>query len=388
MIEGWATAFEMETALPAAAAALPILADRLAGRPDPGALPFARLDEKDELVRRWQRLEAEASLPTQSHAFASALSSTLLAKALIQVFFVRDGDDVSALLALSRRRGPLARWTMVGAHEVCEPHDALCRNPEAARLLAQLIARDGRALEMDRIPAGSLLIPALRTAVRGKAWMTVRPAIPTPTIALDAGWKDPASCFNSGRRSDFRRAARRASELGEVSFEIRSPSPAEFDALFDEAIRVELRSWKREAGTAIATDRTKESCFRHYFRSACEEGTLRIAFMRIDGRAVAMQMALECLDRYWLFKIGFDEEYGRCSPGTLLMLHTIGWAAGRELRAYELLGNVEPWIARFWTREQHDCVCVRAYPFNAGGAVAFAVDAIAWLGRRLMPARL
>ncbi|MEA3066151.1 MAG: hypothetical protein QOJ27_2612 [Sphingomonadales bacterium] len=388
MIEGWATAFEMETALPTAAAALPIFADRLAGRPNPGVLPFARFDEKEELVRQWHGLEARALMPTQSHAFASALSSTLLAKAAIQVFFVRIGGDVSALLALSRRRGRFARWTTVGAHEVCEPYDALCRDAEAARLLAELIARDGRALEMDRIPAGSLLIPALRAAMRGKAWMTVRPAIPTPTIALDACWKDPASCFNSGRRSDFRRAARRASELGEVSFEIRSPSPAEFDALFDEAVRVELRSWKREAGTAIAVDRAKESCFRDYFRSACEEGKFRIAFMRIDGRAVAMQMALECLDRYWLFKIGFDEEYGRCSPGSLLMLHTIGWAAARELRAYELLGNVEPWIARFWTREQHDCLCVRAYPFNAAGAVAFAADAWAWLRRRLAPARV
>jgi CelD/BcsL family acetyltransferase involved in cellulose biosynthesis len=387
MIEGWATAFEMETALPPAAGALPLLAGRLASRADPGALPFPRFDEQDELVRRWRDLEAGASVPTQSHAFASALSSTLLAKAVIQIFFVRSDDDVSALLALSRRRRPLARWTMVGAHEVCEPYDALCRDSEAARQLAELIVRDGRALEMDRLPAASPLIPALRAAVRGRAWMTVRPAIPTPTITLDAGWKDPESRFNPGRRSDFRRAARRAGELGEVTFEMRSPSPPEFDALFDEAVRVELRSWKREAGTAIAADETKESCFRHFFRSACEDGSLRIAFMRIDGRAVAMQMGLEWLGRYWLFKIGFDEDYRRCSPGTLLMLHTIGWAAARGLGAYELLGNVEPWIARFWTREQHDCVCVRAYPFNAGGAAAFAADAFAWLRRRLTPAK-
>ena len=65
------------------------------------------------------------------------------------------------------------------------------------------------------------------------------------------------------------------------------------------------------------------------------------------------------------------------------MLHTIGWAASRELRAYELLGDVEPWIAQFWTREQHDCVRLRTYPFNASGAVAFAGDAIAWLRGRL-----
>ncbi len=105
--------------------------------------------------------------------------------------------------------------------------------------------------------------------------------------------------------------------------------------------------------------------------------------MRIGARAVAMQMAIESLGRYWLFKIGFDEDYERCSPGTLLMLHTIGWAAERELQAYELLGNLEPWIAQFWTREQHDCLWVRAYPFNLRGAAAFAADAFASLRKRM-----
>jgi CelD/BcsL family acetyltransferase involved in cellulose biosynthesis len=270
---------------------------------------------------------------------------------------------------------------------VCEPNDALGRDEEAVGQLAKAILRDRRPLEMDRIPAGSRLIPALREALRGKGWVSVRPATPAPTIALESGWKNPSDRFNSGRRSDFRRAARRAAEMGELSFEILSPSSGEFDALFDEAVAVELRSWKRDAGTAIAADQAKERCFRHFFRSACERGTFRIAFLRIDGRAVAMQMALECLDRFWLFKIGFDEDYARCSPGTLLMLHTIGWAAQRELRAYELLGNVEPWIADFWTRESRDCVCLRAYPFNARGAAAFAADASAWLRKRLLPAR-
>jgi CelD/BcsL family acetyltransferase involved in cellulose biosynthesis len=275
---------------------------------------------------------------------------------------------------------------MIGAEEVCEPGDALCRTPESASRLADALLRDSRALELERIPADSPLIPALRAAMRGKGWVTVRPWTPAPTISLDERWKDPAARFNSGRRSDFRRAARRAAELGEVSFEILSPTPGEFDALFDEAISVEGRSWKREAGTAIAVDGAKERCFRHFFSSACASGTFRIAFMRIDGRAVAMQMALEWGGRYWLFKIGFDEEYSRCSPGTLLMLETIGWAAKRGLGAYELLGNVEPWIAQFWTREQHDCVCLRAYPFNPCGAAAFAADGFAWLRRRLVPA--
>jgi CelD/BcsL family acetyltransferase involved in cellulose biosynthesis len=385
MIEGWVTAIETMPDVSAATAALARRRPgaRTAAISESSALPFGRFCEDEALVRSWRRLEAAASLPMQSHDFASALARTFLAEAHIEVFFIRERDDIAALLTLCRDSGRFARWRMIGAHEVCEPDDALYRGPDGARRLAEALVADGRALEMDRLPIGSELIPALRGALRGKGWMSVRPATPTPTIALDERWKDPASCFNSGRRSDFRRAARRAGEFGQVSFEILAPAPDAFDALFDEAIGVEMRSWKREAGTAIAADRAKEDCFRHYFRSACEQGTFRIAFMRIDGRAVAMQMAIETLGRYWLFKIGFDEAFERCSPGTLLMLHTIGWAAERELEAYELLGNLEPWIAQFWTREQHDCVWVRAYPFNASGAVALAGDAFASLRRRL-----
>jgi CelD/BcsL family acetyltransferase involved in cellulose biosynthesis len=387
MIEGWAsTGFEaMPDWQPVSMAALG--ARPTASTPTSAALPFARFCEDEALVHAWKRLESDATLPTQGHAFASALAQTLLIDSPIHVFLVRDGADIPALLALSREPGHFARWMIVGAHQMCEPDDALCRNPEAARRLADAIVADGRALELDRIPVGSLLIPALRSSLRGKGWMCVRPARPTPTIELDEGWKDPVSRFNSGRRSDFRRLARRAAEMGEVSLEVLSPRPDQLDALFDEAVAVEMRSWKREAGTAVAADPAKERCFRQFFRSACEEGKFRVAFLRIDGRAVAMQMALESLGRYWLFKIGFDEAFERCSPGTLLMLHTLGWAAKQELGSYELLGNVEPWIAQFWTREQHDCAWVRVYPFNARGAVAFAADASAALRRRLIPAK-
>jgi CelD/BcsL family acetyltransferase involved in cellulose biosynthesis len=344
-----------------------------------GRISFAGLCRDQAMVRAWERLERAACLPVQSYTFASALSSTLLAEDPIDVYYITGAGGAAALLPLCREPGPLGRSRMIGPREVFEPGDALCRSPEAARHLARALARESRPLLFERIPADSWLIPALRAELRGKGLVSVRPAVPTPTIALDPGWKDPDSRFNSGRRSDFRRAARRAADLGEVSFEMLSPRPEEFDALFDQAIQVEVCSWKKEAGTAIAVDRQKESFFRHFFRSACEQGTFRLAFMRIDGRVVAMQMALECLDRYWLFKIGFDERFARCSPGTLLMLHTLSWAAKRGLHHYELLGHVEPWIAQFWTRDRHDCVHLRTYPFNMKGAAVLAADAAVWL---------
>lgn len=131
----------------------------------------------------------------------------------------------------------------------------------------------------------------------------------------------------------------------------------------------------------------KAEFFRRFFRKACEEGLLRIAFMRIDGRPVAMQMALEWADRFWLFKIGYDEEFRDCSPGNLLMLHTLAYAASRRLTTYELLGNIERWISDFWTKEYACCCSLRTYPANPRGVAAFAMDAGTWLIKRIKWAR-
>ncbi len=347
------------------------------------AISFGRVDEGDALIRGWERLEARALLPTLGYAFAAALSRSFLADADIEVFSIWMSNTVAAVLPLCRDRGYFARWRMVGAQEVFEPGDALYANPQAARHMAEALAKQSRPLLFDRIPASSLLVPALQEAMKGKGWVSLRPGQQSPTITLDDRWKNPEACFNTRRRSDFRRATRKAEEFGKVSYEIISPGPGEFDALFDEAIRVELCSWKKGAGSAIASDHIKEEFFRNFFRSACEKQSLRIAFMRIDGQAIAMQLAVEFSERYWLFKIGFDERYGKCSPGTLLMLHTLGYAASRELRAYELLGNVEPWISELWTAEQRDCVRLRTYPWNVRGMFAFFTDVAAWLRERL-----
>ena len=350
----------------------------------PFSLGLERCEPDHAIVGAWMRLEDQAALPTQSYAFVRALTQSLLARARVEVFVARGGAGVDGVMPLCRDAGYFARWRMPGAREVYEPGDALVADAQAAGRLAEGLARQGRALELDRVPAGSALIPAMTRAMRGRGLVSVRPAVPCPTIALDAGWETPEARFNAGRRSDFRRAARRAAALGRVSYAMVAPDEGAFEALFDEALAVEIASWKREVGTAIASDPAKEAFFRSYFRQAAARGMLRMAFLRIDGRAAAMQIAVESGGRYWLFKIGYDEAFAACSPGTLLMLHAIGYAARKGLAAFELLGGVEPWIAQLWTREAHETVKVRTYPFNLRGVVALAQDAGVWLCERVI----
>ena len=153
----------------------------------------------------------------------------------------------------------------------------------------------------------------------------------------------------------------------------------------DEAFRVEAAGWKGRARTALAHDSTRQAFFRRYAAAASSRGILRLCLPRIGGRAAAMQIAVETGGRFWLLKVGYDERFARCSPGSLLLLETIRHAAARGLRSYEFLGNAEPWT-RPWTREVRPCVHLEAYPFKARGVGRLATGAAAVGGRRLRDA--
>ncbi len=204
----------------------------------------------------------------------------------------------------------------------------------------------------------------------------------SPWIPLDAGWARPEDKLDPGRRSDLRRAWRIAQQVGAVRTEVLSPDPAALSAVLDEAFQIEQASWKGRALTALASDAARGLFYRRYAEAACERGVLRVCFLRVGGRAAAMQLAIESGDRFWLLKIGYDEGFRRCSPGTLLMRETIRYAAERGLTGYEFLGVVEPWTAA-WTKEARSCVSVRVYPARWRGLVALAADLRDYAGRGL-----
>ena len=110
----------------------------------------------------------------------------------------------------------------------------------------------------------------------------------------------------------------------------------------------------------------------------CTKGALRMCFLRIGDAVAAAQIAVTFGDRFWLLKIGYDEAFARCSPGTLLSLETIRYAAARGLRSYEFLGGPEPWT-RMWTDQERPCVSLRVYPASLRGiwVLAGAVGKIA-----------
>jgi hypothetical protein len=171
-----------------------------------------------------------------------------------------------------------------------------------------------------------------------------------------------------------------------VRAEILVPQPNEVDELLEIAFAVEASSWKGAAGTALASDTIRGTFIREFARWASRAGMLRIGLLWIGESCAAMQIAAEQYGALWLLKIGFDPEFGNCSPGNLLLAESLRYCAGKGLTSLEFLGTVEPWT-RAWTDQERQCVSLRYYPFNHRGAIGLLADSCEVFGRRVWSKR-
>jgi CelD/BcsL family acetyltransferase involved in cellulose biosynthesis len=334
----------------------------------------------DELWSAWDAAAERSGSPIEQAIWGRACAESICAGNQLTFVTARSGGEITGIAPLTRKRGSSAPFELIGVETLYEPMDLIYRDAEALHALVREMLRLDAPIFLRRVPAGAASLEALRDALGSQRFAIGREVAGTPAIDLNEGWQDPESQFNAGRRSDMRRMRRNAEKLGPLTFEVLRPSAREVDALVDEALRIEAASWKGETGSALALDEMRGRFFRLWTQSAAQTGVLRICFLKIGETRVAMQIAAECGGRFWLLKIGYDQQFSRCSPGSLLMLHTLRYAATAGLRSYEFLGSPAPWT-EVWAPMVRPCASIRAYPLRASGVAALTTD----VARGLLP---
>jgi len=276
----------------------------------------------------------------------------------------------------------LNRMECLGVDELYEPTDFPHSDGASLAALVRTLVDLRRPLLLRRLLANSPVLSVVREAFTSRGILMTRPATGYPWIELDESWMDPEQKISSSWRSSLRRSRRKAEDMGRLEYEIVSPKPNELPRLLAESLRIEASNWKGRNGSALLSDMGRRQFFEHYTATACERGILRMCFLKIAGVAAATQIAVECGGAFWLLKVGYDENFARCSPGNLLMLESLRYAAKRGLRTYEFLGSAEPWT-EMWTDRVRPCVSVWAYPNNFRGAAALALDAVRFASERV-----
>lgn len=121
------------------------------------------------------------------------------------------------------------------------------------------------------------------------------------------------------KRKELKRLSTRLAELGEVQVH-RLAASEELTPWIDAFLALERSGWKGRDGAALANTPQTEAFFREAIEGARAAGRLEMLRLDCGGRPIAMLVNFLAAPGSFSFKIAFDEDYARFSPGVLIQI--------------------------------------------------------------------
>lgn len=194
-----------------------------------------------------------------------------------------------------------------------------------------------------------------------------------PYVATDRGWDEYEGGLRRKFRSELRRRRRRLEEEGQLALEVHDGTER-LDELLEEGFRVEGSGWKTAYGTSIDSDPATRRFYTEVAHWASERGWLKLAFLRLDGRALAFDYCLECNKTHYLIKTGYDPIYRNLAPGMVIRYLMLARAFSEEIDIYDFLGEDSPW-KREWSNTLQERIFLHAFAPTPLGSLDRAVFA-------------
>ena len=140
-----------------------------------------------------------------------------------------------------------------------------------------------------------------------------------PTIDADTYL---CAALSAKHRKMIRRQERQLSEIGRLEYDALTPDD-DVAVWIEEFLRLEASGWKGRENSAIASDESDQSYFRSIAKEAFRRGRLSMLALRLDGRPIAFKCDFHAWRGLFTFRIAFDENYARNSPGMLLEIENV-----------------------------------------------------------------
>ena len=312
-------------------------------------LEYLTLSDLDGLEPEWRNLIARGE-------YAEPFYQPYWIRAFVQSFhqgksapfvLVRHGRDLKGILPLmgSRRfwgKIPARSLRSLSGIHSCR-FDLICesQHKDAIAESAWKALEDDatwNVIEAHNVPEGGAFEALMRHADRAGYLVARWPTVLSPYLNVPVGQKDGLQNCPARYKKDRKRLEsrfRKLQEQGEVSFEVLT----HFDeAIFQEFLRLEGAGWKGRAGGAISCAPAIVDFYRAALTRAASHGHLRMCALSLNGRRIAMEVALVADNRCYSPKIAYDESFSKFGPGQLMARLAIQDLADRGIEKYDLLG--------------------------------------------------
>ena len=278
----------------------------------------------------WDRLVERALAPTPFYTrpVVRAHAAHGIATAGLRVLVVRQGEELAALLPFRpaaawlgfERRASVAWISPYVTNST--PLVAADAVPDAVEALldAMAAASPRRFWIFPLLPLDSLLAGALRAAMEKRGWPShVLSEFERPVLERRTDYDAYARVhLKPDRRKGLRRQRRRLAEQGAFAFRSFTDNGGLARAV-EGFLDLEAQGWKGARGTALASNAQTAALARTMFGQAGQGGVSpRADVLSLDGRSIAVSLALVCGGTAHLLKTAYDESLRACAPGLLL----------------------------------------------------------------------
>jgi CelD/BcsL family acetyltransferase involved in cellulose biosynthesis len=279
------------------------------------------------IEREWIDLAANAVEPNAFYAPSMLLPAlAAFAEEGLQVAVVREATGrLIGLAPIAPMKGysrlPV-RYVATWMHKHCFFAAPLVRRgAEAAFFSAFFHAVENRGafLRLRHLDASGPLYAAAKAAAIATGRLSA-PSARYERAMLKAPWTTDEYLKESMRgkhRKDLRRRRARLEETGALSLE-RCGSNDDLEAWTEEFLAIEASGWKGQAGTAMRQDQASAMFFKDAVRRANVAGDLQLFRFRLSGRTIAAAVNFSGGGVSYAFKIAYDEEFARFSPGVMI----------------------------------------------------------------------
>jgi len=351
------------------------------------------LGELDPHRDAWNSLAARSpqQLPMLSHAWtATYLEKALPPGSRWACFFAYRGSALAAVLAVVTLQ---ATRFGVGALALRTPRDdhtqigdllfASLDDVDAVPVVLSAAAREfpnATYLEINRLPESSPLLAGLKgDALPGPhTWHADSFGAYLPVPADFAGYRNGLS---RNFRNNLNKAGNKVARLRDVEFRFAGASTASRED-FNNFLAAEASGWKGREESAIAKSPRHVEFYATLVRRLGEAGWLEWQFMTGDGCTLAANLAIRMPRSVILWKLGYNDAYSRCSPGSILLEELVKReAAARSIEEINLTTN-QPWYDN-WEMRRRAYYTARFYFGWRGWLIWYLPDAGKELLRRV-----
>lgn len=185
-------------------------------------------------------------------------------------------------------------------------------------------------------------------------------------------------------RKDMRRKEKRLSDMGRIRYSSLE-CDEELHEWIEEFLELESAGWKGRNRSALACEDASREYFIEIVSEAYRRGKLDMLALRLDGRPIAMKCNFLAGSGSFAFKIAFDEDFARSSPGVLLELENLR-RLHRESEVQWMdscARATHPMVNRLWLDRRAIQTTLISSGSATGDLIVSLMPLVRWLHRRL-----